>query len=192
MSSSAYSSTCKTTCARCDKNRSGNAAIASRAIASISSAVGGWSKRRAIAWRHRGEYLPAASLPPRATHSTWPASRRLVMHPIHARCSTRRTIGIPCGAVAEWSKALAWKVSIRQNRIEGSNPSRSAIYRLDAQLSTLPNLMSLTRSPGRRGSLSSRSLSIRNCSSGRSATIAAAMRCGVSPSRTVTTSITRG
>ena len=36
--------------------------------------------------------------------------------------------GLPaiCGAVAEWSKALAWKVSIRQNRIEGSNPSRSA------------------------------------------------------------------
>ena len=33
-----------------------------------------------------------------------------------------------CGAVAEWSKALAWKVSIRQNRIEGSNPSRSAIH----------------------------------------------------------------
>ena len=33
-----------------------------------------------------------------------------------------------CGAVAEWSKALAWKVSIRQNRIEGSNPSRSATY----------------------------------------------------------------
>lgn len=31
-----------------------------------------------------------------------------------------------CGAVAEWSKALAWKVSIRQKRIEGSNPSRSA------------------------------------------------------------------
>ncbi len=35
-----------------------------------------------------------------------------------------------CGAVAEWSKALAWKVSIRQNRIEGSNPSRSAIFAL--------------------------------------------------------------
>ena len=33
---------------------------------------------------------------------------------------------LACGAVAEWSKALAWKVSIRQNRIEGSNPSRSA------------------------------------------------------------------
>ena len=33
-----------------------------------------------------------------------------------------------CGAVAEWSKALAWKVSIRQNRIEGSNPSRSAKF----------------------------------------------------------------
>jgi hypothetical protein len=28
--------------------------------------------------------------------------------------------------VAEWSKALAWKVSIRQKRIEGSNPSVSA------------------------------------------------------------------
>ena len=36
---------------------------------------------------------------------------------------------LACGAVAEWSKALAWKVSIRQNRIEGSNPSRSAIRR---------------------------------------------------------------
>ncbi len=33
-----------------------------------------------------------------------------------------------CGAVAEWSKALAWKVSIRQKRIQGSNPCRSAIY----------------------------------------------------------------
>ncbi len=31
-----------------------------------------------------------------------------------------------CGAVAEWSKALAWKVSIRQKRIVGSNPTRSA------------------------------------------------------------------
>jgi hypothetical protein len=31
-----------------------------------------------------------------------------------------------CGAVAEWSKALAWKVSMGQKPIEGSNPSRSA------------------------------------------------------------------
>ncbi len=30
--------------------------------------------------------------------------------------------------MAEWSKALAWKVSMRQNRIEGSNPSRSATH----------------------------------------------------------------
>ena len=37
-----------------------------------------------------------------------------------------RTPSRACGAVAEWSKALAWKVSIRQKRIEGSNPSRSA------------------------------------------------------------------
>ena len=33
---------------------------------------------------------------------------------------------IKCGAVAEWSKALAWKVSMGQKPIEGSNPSRSA------------------------------------------------------------------
>jgi hypothetical protein len=33
-----------------------------------------------------------------------------------------------CGDVAEWSKALAWKVSIRQKRIEGSNPSVSASF----------------------------------------------------------------
>ena len=33
-----------------------------------------------------------------------------------------------CGDVAEWSKALAWKVSIRQKRIEGSNPSVSARF----------------------------------------------------------------
>jgi hypothetical protein len=39
--------------------------------------------------------------------------------------ASHRTIEL-CGAVAEWSKALAWKVSIRQKRIEGSNPSRSA------------------------------------------------------------------
>ena len=32
----------------------------------------------------------------------------------------------PHGEVAEWSKAHAWKVCIRQ-RIEGSNPSLSAI-----------------------------------------------------------------
>ncbi len=33
-----------------------------------------------------------------------------------------------CGGVAEWSKALAWKVSIPQKGIEGSNPSSSAIF----------------------------------------------------------------
>jgi hypothetical protein len=44
------------------------------------------------------------------------------------RSQTRSSRRVPeqCGAVAEWSKALAWKVSIRQKRIEGSNPSRSA------------------------------------------------------------------
>ena len=53
----------------------------------------------------RHDRAPACPRRPRATR--WPPSRA-------------------CGAVAEWSKALAWKVSIRQNRIEGSNPSRSA------------------------------------------------------------------
>ncbi len=50
----------------------------------------------------------------------------------HAACeSPAKRLGRhlqACGAVAEWSKALAWKVSIRQKRIEGSNPSRSAIH----------------------------------------------------------------
>src|SRR4051794_23065752 len=46
-----------------------------------------------------------------------------------------------CGAVAEWSKALAWKVSIRQKRIEGSNPSRSA---------TCPYRCGFSRLPGQR------------------------------------------
>jgi hypothetical protein len=40
--------------------------------------------------------------------------------------------------VAEWSKALAWKVSIRQKRIEGSNPSRSAIYSFTSVRRELP------------------------------------------------------
>ena len=30
--------------------------------------------------------------------------------------------------MAEWSKALAWKVSMGQKPIEGSNPSVSATY----------------------------------------------------------------
>ena len=47
-----------------------------------------------------------------------------------------------CGAVAEWSKALAWKVSIRQNRIEGSNPSRSATLPKPARF--LPAIASCT------------------------------------------------
>src|SRR4051812_33668034 len=59
--------------------------------------------------------------------------RNFMFRTCHAdyACGSRGdTIGAPfqrkCGAVAEWSKALAWKVSIRQKRIEGSNPSRSA------------------------------------------------------------------
>ena len=40
---------------------------------------------------------------------------------------------LPAGEVAEWSKAHAWKVCIRQ-RIEGSNPSFSAIQTKDAPL----------------------------------------------------------
>jgi hypothetical protein len=47
--------------------------------------------------------------------------------PIHAAHGAGAT-GMQCGAVAEWSKALAWKVSMGQKPIEGSNPSRSAIY----------------------------------------------------------------
>ena len=56
---------------------------------------------------------------PRRVHE----SNRLRNRPLPPSRSRSRA----CGAVAEWSKALAWKVSIRQKRIEGSNPSRSAI-----------------------------------------------------------------
>ena len=53
-----------------------------------------------------------------------PCKGRLPARPHAASAAPSRA----CGAVAEWSKALAWKVSIRQNRIEGSNPSRSASH----------------------------------------------------------------
>ncbi len=36
-------------------------------------------------------------------------------------------ISVQIREVAEWSKAHAWKVCIRQKRIEGSNPFLSAI-----------------------------------------------------------------
>jgi hypothetical protein len=57
-----------------------------------------------------------------------------------------------CGAVAEWSKALAWKVSIRQNRIEGSNPSRSAIPRAQSLdlLNTASGSIRITAMIGRQ------------------------------------------
>ena len=43
--------------------------------------------------------------------------------------------------MAEWSKALAWKVSIRHKRIEGSNPSRSATTALYGPRKTPRNLL---------------------------------------------------
>ena len=54
----------------------------------------------------------------------------------------RARVSSACGAVAEWSKALAWKVSIRQKRIEGSNPSRSAtIHNLSFFLKALAEVL---------------------------------------------------
>ncbi len=50
----------------------------------------------------------------------------LVDRLIHVSRLARNKSG-SCGAVAEWSKALAWKVSMGQKLIEGSNPSRSAM-----------------------------------------------------------------
>ena len=60
--------------------------------------------------------------------------------------------------MAEWSKALAWKVSIRQNRIEGSNPSRSATLAArvpgDAFVrELLPALLALSLSLGGCGAI---------------------------------------
>ena len=39
--------------------------------------------------------------------------------------------------MAEWSKALAWKVSIRQKRIVGSNPTRSASKSMLCEINSL-------------------------------------------------------
>ena len=48
---------------------------------------------------------------------------------VRRRCFFNKACGKlpPHGEVAEWSKAHAWKVCIRQ-RIEGSNPSFSATF----------------------------------------------------------------
>src|SRR3546814_3547312 len=96
--------------------------------------------------RRREGWATRLRLPP-ATDVSWPPSchaqsacespaKRLgrpfqcesVGHPIHASCFARNDRGA-CGAVAEWSKALAWKVSIGQKPIVGSNPTRSEIGR---------------------------------------------------------------
>ena|GEM_PF-3814394 len=53
-------------------------------------------------------------------------SATLPLHSLHPRDTA--PLSKQCGAVAEWSKALAWKVSIRQKRIQGSNPCRSASH----------------------------------------------------------------
>jgi hypothetical protein len=39
--------------------------------------------------------------------------------------------------VAEWSKALAWKVSMGQKLIQGSNPCRSATLMFQGNTQTL-------------------------------------------------------
>jgi hypothetical protein len=49
--------------------------------------------------------------------------------------------------VAEWSKALAWKVSMGQKPIEGSNPSRSASHPMIS--SFLPGIFGRLREPVR-------------------------------------------
>ena len=50
--------------------------------------------------------------------------------------------------MAEWSKALAWKVSIRQKRIVGSNPTRSANYALSEARQNLKNLLKVPEISG--------------------------------------------
>lgn len=71
--------------------------------------------------RARRSPLSARARPQRAL------KQRSDSAPIGAQAAQRQRHKGACGAVAEWSKAHAWKVCIRQKRIEGSNPSRSAI-----------------------------------------------------------------
>ena len=60
------------------------------------------------------------------------------------RAASRHLLTTACGEVAEWSKALAWKVSIRQNRIAGSNPALSATDRPQSPPET-PDFLALGR-----------------------------------------------
>ena len=131
VSASANSSTCSTTSPRLSANGSGSALERARARSPRSrrrtavdgEALGGVMRRR---HRERGRGARQACPLPRASPPRWAPFQRI------------------CGAVAEWSKALAWKVSIRQNRIEGSNPSRSATH---------PNVNEKASTPGSRNSI---------------------------------------
>jgi hypothetical protein len=49
--------------------------------------------------------------------------------------------------VAEWSKALAWKVSMGQKLIQGSNPCRSASWPVSRQSIQSKNWKNLGFSP---------------------------------------------
>ena len=89
---------------------------------------------------------------PRDSHTTIPAGHqstapcgRAVLSLVARACRISRSSSEAvahqeraCGAVAEWSKAHAWKVCIRQKRIEGSNPSCSATLSSRSDVRALP------------------------------------------------------
>jgi hypothetical protein len=90
-------------------------------------------------WKVSRDSLPSLKPPTRGTASSANGLRTRFTP------SRRDDDRVRCGAVAEWSKALAWKVSIRQNRIEGSNPSRSASPRRTVGARPIRAVRSLAR-----------------------------------------------
>ena len=60
----------------------------------------------------------------------------------------REVLGAGRGRVAERSKARAWKVRIRQNRIVGSNPTPSANHSRDSWAEHVPLSRPANRAAG--------------------------------------------
>src|SRR5690606_5736088 len=93
------------------------------------------SRRNAFARHFRTEDIDTAPFPPRLFEQAYgrfptrisASPRAIPLRPRPVRCYTGRLDRAAPGKVAEWSNAPDSKSGIRVSRIEGSNPSLSAI-----------------------------------------------------------------
>ena len=96
-------------------------------------------------------------------------TRRSTARRAASRCRTGARVALwhgkqERGAVAEWSKAHAWKVCIRQKRIEGSNPSCSATWPgMSSRSEQRPAEITAWPLPNRASSAMRRSCRTRSC-----------------------------